>query len=116
MLTQPGRAISFKFQNAVSANVPGNVLNAETDSSGAFAYLVVQITGITTATVNFEVSNDNTNWVALEMESVGASATKATSATANGMWRGLILGCKYVRMRISGWSVGAVTVTGIATA
>lgn len=116
MLTQPGRAVTFKFQKDAVANGNGNTFNAETDSSGAFAYLVVQLTGITTAQVNFECSNDNTNWVALEMESVGASATKATTATANGMWRGLILGCRYVRMRISGWASGTVQVNGIATA
>lgn len=116
MLQRPGLAKSFDFHRNVVANGNGNALESTEISNGSFSWLTVQILGITTATVNFECSNDGTNYVALELESAGASATKATSTAANGIWRGMILGFKFVRMRISGWSSGTVSVFGWATA
>lgn len=103
-------------QDGVSASADGEVITMCVPSVGALARWVVQITGTFTADVHFEGTVDGTNWVALEMESLGASGTKATSANAPGIWRGDVLGLHKVRARVAWTSGTSVTVVGEVTA
>lgn len=94
------------LQNAAGANGNGTALTNLGDTGA----VLMQITGTFTATVNFEGSLDGgTTYVAIRAQDMGA-ATKATTATAAGMWLVPCFGMSNVRARVSGFSSGTVTV------
>lgn len=98
------------LQNAVAVTGDGSTLRVF-DVEVAYAVGCFQITGSFTATINFECTLDGSNWVALECQPVGATASVVTSATAAGIWRFNALGLYAVRARVT-WSSGtSVTVT-----
>ena len=93
------------FGLSLEAGVDGQGLN------GGWEQLAVQITGITTGTVVFEVTIDGTNWVSVGLYSAADWTSIATEATADGIW---ILkqpkGFTYFRARISVNTTGTITV------
>lgn len=100
------------LHSAAGADANGAEMAVFSKSNGGYAFAIFQISGtVTTATIYFEGTVDGTNWVAIEAESVGASATKATSATAAGIWRAVVIGLVKVRARLD-WTAGSVTVHG----
>lgn len=77
--------------------------------------LSIQLTGTWVGTVQFEVSNDGSNWRSLSLSpSTGAAA--ASSATAVGLWMGNVAGASLIRVRCSAFTSGIIAVTLIATA
>jgi hypothetical protein len=84
------------------------------DCSG-FTWLGIQVVGITTATITFEATNDGATWVALPVTSLIIAGTVVTTATADGMFRANVGGLGSVRARISSWTSGTITVTGVAS-
>jgi hypothetical protein len=70
----------------------------------------VQITGTFNATVAFEVSNDGTNWVAVEL-TTPAGAAAATTATTAGIFVGPVGGYRKLRARCSVYASGSAAVT-----
>lgn len=114
---QPGGQYKaeFIFQNAAVAT--GNGTAMETLLGGALTALLVYISIATTATVTFEGTHDGTTWFSIAGTDVASTTgAMATSATASGAYRFNLLGLKKVRMRISAWTSGAVTVKGNAVA
>lgn len=108
-----GGAYKYEImQNAAAATADGTVLYANDAESGAYAVVAFQVTGTWTGTISFEATVDGSNWVALEVESVGNSATLATSTTANGIFRAVVLGLSQVRARLTWTSGTSVTVVG----
>jgi len=98
------------LQNAAVANGNGSSFTVT-----GYATAVLFISGITTATVNFEASNDaGTTWAAINAITLGAS-TVATTTAANGLYRINVAGLNLIRARISGWSAGTITITGVAS-
>lgn len=98
------------FQNAATATGNGTALTTEiTDSMFA---LFVQVSGISGDTITFEASLDGgTTYSPIEMVS---SAGKATTATADGLYRlpyqlGVFSG---FRCRISTYGAGTITAEG----
>lgn len=75
-----------------------------------YGTLGVQITGTITATIQFEQSNDNSNWAAWTVTPVTGGAS-VTSATATGQWAGTVAGVHYIRVRVSAFTSGPVVVT-----
>ena len=69
----------------------------------------VQITGTFTATVQFEGSVDGVTYAAMNMTPI-ASTSAVTSATAGGIWSGGVGGLSVVRVRVSAYTSGTVTV------
>jgi hypothetical protein len=67
-----------------------------------------QITGTWVATIVFEVSNDNSNWFAIEGYNTNGWST-FTSTTANGMFL-TDVPAKYIRVRMSAYTSGTATV------
>jgi hypothetical protein len=69
--------------------------------------------------VNFEGSQDGTNYSAISAQNCG-TLTFATTATINGttpqLWRVPLAGLRLFRARVSGGATGNVTVTGTAIA
>ena len=74
----------------------------------------VQITGTLSATITFEATCDNTNWVALHMQPVGsalAATTAVTTATAVGIWNASTQAYSGVRARCSAYTSGSPVIT-----
>lgn len=85
------------------------------DVDGAFTVLAMQVTGISTATITFEATIDDTNWVAVQVTNLN-DGSESTTATADGIYRLTCLGLNQVRARISAWTSGTIYVTGVACA
>ena len=92
------------LQSAATANGDGSTLDISGYSSVSFV-----ITGTFSATVNFEATGDDTNWVALQTVQIGTS-TISTTSTSTGTFSATIGSLKTVRARISGYASGSVTV------
>lgn len=96
------------LQNAVEKNDDGTAMTV-----AGYASLVLQVSGAFTATVNFEATQDGTNWVAILAQDKNAGSLATTTTTA-GIFEIPVAGLKQVRARVSGYSAGAVTVKGTA--
>ena len=116
-MTAPGGTVKrVPMQAAAGATGNGTAIKTTDAGAGGYARLAVQITGTFTGTVTFECTIDGTNWVALEMTSIGASATVSTTATAAGIWVADVRGLVQVRARVSAYTSGAITATGCLVA
>lgn len=115
MLTPGSNYLYQTMQSAAVATGNGTAIETTGVDTGGCTTLAMQITGITTATVTFEATIDGTNWVAVLATNI-TSGSAATTATANGIYRMDCSALVSVRARISAWTSGAVTVTGVATA
>lgn len=82
------------------------------------ANIAYQVTGTWSATITFEASNDNTNWVEVYGYRAGDNViqTSATNGTvSNGVWRCTVSGFAYARLRVSAYTSGTVVVTAVAS-
>lgn len=102
------------MHSAAVATGNGTAVECVGVGDGARTTLTVQIQGITIATVTFEGTVDGTNWVAMGFTTLANNSTVATTATADGLYRATVLGLLSVRARISAWTSGTITVTGVA--
>jgi hypothetical protein len=116
MKTQPAQAIrNFLFQDKAKTTGDGEELIVTDQAEGAYETLTIQITGTFVGTVTFEGSIDGVNYVSLLASDVTTGAT-ATTTTAAGIFRVDVTGLYKVRMRVSAWTSGAITVLGNLTA
>lgn len=101
------------MQSAAVATGNGTAISIAA-SPGGFTILSIQIVGITTATFTFEGTIDGTNWVAISFTNA-TSGTAATTATADGIYYNStsVRGILSVRARISAWTSGTITATGV---
>lgn len=97
------------LQSAATATGNGSTL----DTSQA-AVVTFQASGITSATITFEGSNDNSNWNSLSCWTLD-SGTQGATVTANGYVRCNVNGIPLVRARISTYVSGTITVVANAT-
>lgn len=104
--------INAIMQNAATAGGNGTPMDCTAAARGAMTVLTMQVQGITTATITFEATIDGTNWVAILATNLNNDTT-ATTATADGIYRITVLGLISVRARISAYTSGTITVTGI---
>ena len=115
--TVPGGTVKLvPMQTAAGATGNGVAIKATDAGAGGYAILSLQVTGTFVGTVTFECTINGTTWVALEMSSIGASGTLATTATAPGIWTADVMGLVQVRARVSAWTSGAITVVGCLVA
>ena len=75
----------------------------------------VQLAGTWTGTVTFEVTIDGTNFVAVPMSNVTTGAT-ATTATANAILAGDVVGISAFRVRATAAMTGTLNVTIVGLA
>jgi hypothetical protein len=104
---------STTLQNAATANGNGTSLLT---SGYAWTLLTVNCASCSGGTtVNFEGTQDGTNYTSLDAVQAGGS-TVAGSTTASGVtvWNVPVTGFQNIRARISGYSAGTVTVTATA--
>ena len=98
-----------RLQNAAAATGNGSELNVNGLSEAIF-----QISGTFVGTVTFEGSTDGTNFTALTVTPVYGGAN-VTTATAQGIWRASIAGLQKIRVRVSAYTSGAITVDAFAS-
>lgn len=106
-----GRALSLGTDISTT-NI--TVLNGDLFSVAvqSYTYFIVQLTGSWSATVTFQGSNDNTNWVSVSALN-STVATYVTSATANGMFY-IPTAFKYFRVRATAFTSGPIVGSVIA--
>lgn len=100
------------MQNAAVATGNGTTMECTGATRGAMTVLTMQVQGITTATITFEATIDGSNWVAVQATNLNTGSV-STTATADGLHRITVLGLVSVRARISAYTTGTITVTGI---
>jgi hypothetical protein len=109
-----GMVTTTTMQSAVVANGNGTTLAVTGLSSAALTVICTTCSGGTT--VNFEGTQDGTNYSALNAVQMGTSTlAQSTAAAGVGIWQMQIAGLTSVRARVSGYSAGTVTVTGQAS-
>lgn len=98
------------LQSAAVATGNGAVMDV-----AGLHWLTVQVAGITTATITWEVSVDGTTWFGI-LAAPPTTGTGALTATADGAFSVNVAGFPLFRARISAWSSGAITVTAMGVA
>lgn len=115
-MTVPGGRTAYKIlQSSAVATGNGTAVTCTGIDDGGSTVLCLQIVGITSATVTFEATIDGTNWVAVQFTNQ-TTASAATTATADGLYRATVLGLRTVRARISTYVSGTITITGFLVA
>jgi len=105
------RSATKTLQNAVGAT--GNGASLPVDN---YTGVGVQVTISNTATVTFEVSQNQSTWQAATcVLTSNTSGTQVTTATATGTYQCNVAGMILFRARVSAWTSGTVTVTATAT-
>jgi len=94
------------LQNAAAATGNGTAIDFK-----SYHHLTLDVTGTFTATVTFEGTIDDSNWVAIGLLPSNNGAA-VTTATAAGMFKLPVDMCalSQVRARISAYTSGSVTV------
>lgn len=107
-------AVNGTLQNAAGANGNGTVLALLGSASIIFTVTQTGFTG----TVNFECSEDGTNYDPLQVQQEGtnyiATSITGSTTTATHLYEASVAGLQTVRARVSGFSAGTVTVTAHA--
>jgi hypothetical protein len=101
------RSSRVTFQSAAVATGNGTVIDCSN-----YDVIGIQVVGITTATITWETSIDGTNWVGVLVAPV-TTGTAALTATADGLFAFDCSGLSLLRARISAWTSGTITVTGL---
>lgn len=108
------QSVNGTLQNAAGANGNGTPLALLGMASVIFTVNMAGFTG----TVNFECTEDNTNYDPLQVQQEGTNlvTTSATGATTTSihLYEASVAGLQSVRARVSGFSAGTVTVTAHA--
>lgn len=94
-----------EFSGSASAN---NTDLVTQDISG-YRWVSVQLTGTFSATVVFQSSNDNSNWVACSLADPSGSTSPSTTRTSTGMAYGPVPG-RYFRVRTAAYTSGTPAV------
>jgi len=110
-----GTVTTTTMQSAAVANGNGTLLTTTGLSTAILTVNCSACSGGTT--VNFEATQDTTNFTSINAIQEGTTTPVATSTAASGItvWNINTAGFTSVRARISGYSAGTVTVTGQAT-
>lgn len=76
---------------------------------GGLSVLAAQVSGITSATISWEGTTNESDWVAITGVNLSTLVT-GTTATANGIYTLPVAGLSQVRARISTYATGTITV------
>lgn len=101
---------SHSFQTTATATGDGTALDTSTITD-----LIVQIDGITTATITFEGSLDGgTTYDPIRLTALDGSG-QSTTATADGIWKMSLPANLFqrIRCRISSYTSGTITIKGL---
>jgi hypothetical protein len=108
------QSVNGTLQSAAGANGNGTALAL----LGMASVILTVTQAAFTGTINFEVSEDGTNWTFLQVQQEGTNniLTSVTGATTTSVvvYEGSVAGLAQIRARISGFSAGTATVTAHA--
>jgi len=90
----------------------GATVDCINGTDGAFSAVTMHVEGVSGDTITFEATIDNTNWIAIQATNLTTGA-EATTATADGLYRIIVMGLRKVRARISTGGSGTVYVTAL---
>jgi hypothetical protein len=107
-----GRA--FTSSQTVLQNAAGGTANGSSLDVAGLSSCVIQLSGTFVATVTFEGTVDGTNWIAMQFIPL-STGTAATTATTTGLYAANVAGLTQVRARVSAYTSGNITATGIAS-
>lgn len=93
----------------------GTALRCTDGMFNNYSILSVQAVGIVTATLNWEASVNGSTYVAVPFTNINAG-TAATTHAANGLYRFDCTGLGWVRLRVTDWESGTISVTGYLAA
>ena len=103
--------VTATLQSAAVANGNGTVLNTAGMSAAMLTVNCATCSGGTT--INFEATEDGTNYSAINAVQLGTTTIASTTAASGiSIWEMPVGGAASLRARISGYSAGTVTVTG----
>lgn len=107
----PAGAVITTMQSAAVANGNGTVMVTTGESSAVLTVNCASCAGGTT--INFEGTEDGTNYAALSNAYQLGTSTISGTTTAAGIsiWQISVAGLTNVRARISGYSAGTITIT-----
>ena len=108
MSSKSGMFTGALMQNAAGATGNGTVLTVD-----GYSVATIQVSGTFSATITWEGTIDQSNWVAVQATDLG-TGTAATTATAAGLFRIQAFGLSQLRARVSAYTSGSVTATGRA--
>ena len=112
-LTVQNSILTKTMQSAAVANGNGTVFGLNGYSSAVLTVNCATCSGGTT--VNFEGSEDASNWSALQALQLGTSTLAGSTTTAGvTVWQVSTAGLQQIRARVSSYSAGTITVTGHA--
>ncbi|KKK55272.1 hypothetical protein LCGC14_3076220, partial [marine sediment metagenome] len=97
------------MQDAATGTGNGTVLMCE-----GYAFASFQLSGTFSATIKFEVTVDEENWIEVQAKNENDGSI-STTATAEGIYSFYVAGYARVRARISLYGSGSVTVTAKGT-
>jgi hypothetical protein len=103
----------YTSRHTLQAAAVGTGVGTPMDVSG-FRWVGVQVVGITSATITWQVSIDGTNWVGI-LAAPPSTGTGALTTTADGVFRVDVAGFAQFRANITTWVSGAITVTALAS-
>lgn len=107
--------VNGTLQSAAVANGNGTTLTVGGLSSVMFTANLSGASGGTT--LNFEATEDGSNWTPLQVQQVGTNTIATTTTTAGITWWMASIGsAQTIRTRISSYSAGTITVTAHASA
>ena len=99
------------FRNTTNGTIAANAASIALEWREFFNGGVgVQVTGTFSGTLQFEMTIDGTNYVAVQATSV-TTGTVATTTTATGVFFFNVVGARNVRVASTAWTSGTATVT-----
>ena len=102
------------FRNSTTGTIAANAANVTLAWREFFNGGVgVQVTGTFSGTLQFEVTIDGTNFVAVPALNV-TTGTEATTTTGAGVFRFDVVGISQVRVGSTAWTSGTATLTLVA--
>lgn len=114
MLVPKSQLGYFNLHLATAANSNGTAVNTWTPESGSYTTLTLQVSGTITATVQLQGSVDGSTFVPILAENLTTGAETYTMSA--GIFRALTVGLKQVRVAVSDYASGNITVVAVAVA
>jgi len=102
------------FRNSTTGTIAANAANVTLAWREFFNGGVgVQVTGTFSGTLQFQMTIDGTNYVAVQATSV-TTGTVATTTAATGIFFFNVVGASAIRMASTAWTSGTATLTLVA--
>lgn len=104
----PHPSFDHTYQAIVHSAVGATAAGATVDIRG-LSSLGIYVSGLTTGTLAPQVSNDSATWSSIPVTNVASNAS-GTIVTASGNYRADISGFQYLKMPITDFTTGTITV------